>query len=84
MANFSNTNANLYPTFSTSGEFDGYPFLSRTLANEGANTSTSYTFADDWNLGGQPGRMVGPPRSLQTEAGIGECSRSLLDDRSLK
>jgi len=80
MAYYNNTSsANFYPISSTSGEFDAYPFLSQTPANEGADGSTSNTFADGWGMHGQPGYTVGSPRSLRADTGFGKHDCSILD-----
>jgi len=80
MAYYNNTsNANFYPIPSTSGEFDVYPFLSQTPANEEANGVTSNTFVDGWGMHRQPDYTVGSPRSLQVDTGFGKHDCSLLD-----
>jgi hypothetical protein len=67
--NTNNTNdANFYPL--ASGEFDAY--RSQMSAVEQENIATSGTFTNGWNVGRQPGYVVGSPISLKSEASSGK------------
>ncbi|KAF9649843.1 hypothetical protein BDM02DRAFT_1734586 [Thelephora ganbajun] len=68
MAYFSNNDTNFYPTSYTFGEFEEYPFLSQTLATEGANAQAYHALADHWSMAERSGSMVGLSTSLQATA----------------
>ena len=81
--NNNNNGADLHSIFSSSNDFDAYPFLNQTSADEEANYLTQDTFADCWGMDRQPDYAVGSSRSLRAEPDFGKHSCSLLDNRRL-
>ncbi|KAF9645110.1 hypothetical protein BDM02DRAFT_3120800 [Thelephora ganbajun] len=76
MAYFNN-NTNFYPTSSTFGEFEEYPFLSQTLDTEGANSQAHHALADHWSMAERSGPMVGSSTGYWATANR-KCRRNLF------
>ena len=66
-------NASFYPTSSTPGELEEYPFLGRTSVTEETEVQTYHSFADPWSMTGWPRRPAGSLTGLRAEANYGKC-----------
>ena len=74
---------NTYPTPSTSGELEGYPFSNEASTTEETNVQTPDAFVDNWGVDGQSSHTANPSRGLRAEASLGKCSYTLLDNSHL-
>ena len=78
MTYYNSNNSNFYSAPSTSGEFDGYPFLNHMSAIEESNVPATYDpFTDPWATLMQPGPVVDSTASLQASASYGKCHSNL-------